>query len=204
MLDRVQSSILRMSLLASFLSSVVACGGSDGPPGKLSEALQDSFQRECQKAFDCKSSYSPAMHDNTSFEDFVGGANVSACVNVIKTFFLAVNGQDFFTKLDASVSAGRIKYNASDYETCAKAGDMETCDQVFDQNGATATPPAACSTFSAGQVASAGACTIDLDCAAASDLCDASAHTCSSAGAQDGPGPAPVRRLSGSRGFRLR
>jgi hypothetical protein len=180
MLDRVQSSLLRISVLASFLASFAlgACGGSDGPPGKLSDALQDSFQRSCQKLFDCKSSYSAAMHDDTAFEDFAGGATVSACVNSVKTLILATNGQDIFTKLDASVSAGRIKYNATDYETCASASDKQTCDQALDQNGAMSTPPAACGTFAVGQVASAGACTIDLDCASGNDVCDATAHTC--------------------------
>jgi hypothetical protein len=200
MRDRVQSSIVRGRVLGLVVLGAAACGGGGGPPGTLSGALEDTFQRECQKAFDCKSSYVPAMHQNNpSFEDFVGGANVSACVGTIKTFFLAANGQDFFTKLDASVSAGRIKYSSADYETCANAADMETCDQIFDQNGATVTRPQACSTFSAGQVATAGACTLDLDCSAATDGCDPTSHTCT--GVADGPAP---RRLSGNLGLRLR
>lgn len=205
--DRVQSSILRGSVLGLIVLGAAACGGGGGPPGTLSGAFKDQFQRECQKAFDCKSSYVPTMHQNSpSFEDFVGGTNVSACVNTLQTFFQGLLGQGIFTELDASVSAGRIKYNSADYETCANAGDMETCDQIFDQNGAMAMLPMACSTFFAGQVATSGACTISLDCAVAADGCDSTSHTCT--GAADGPAPRGGTglgaRLSGNLGLRLR
>lgn len=205
MRDRVQSSIVRGSVLGLVVLGAAACGGGGGPPGTLSGALKDQFQRECQKAFDCKSSYVPAMHqDSPTFEEFVGGANVSACANSLQTFFQGILGT--FTELDASVSAGRIKYNSTDYETCANAGDMETCDQIFDQNGAMATLPMACRTFFAGQVATSGACTLDLDCAAAADGCDSTSHTCT--GVADGPAPRVGTglgaRLSGNLGLRLR
>lgn len=165
------------SILAAF--ALAACGGgSSGPPAKLSDALQDSIHRQCQKAFSCKSSYVAAMHGNESFENHYGGATADACFNSVKTIALTFNGQDFFTKLDASVSAGRIKYNANDYETCLTAGEAETCDQFFGQNGATEMLPAACDTAEVGLVATGGACTIDLDCAGAVDSCDPTAHTC--------------------------
>jgi hypothetical protein len=166
------------SILAAF--ALAACGGSSGPPSRLSNALQDSIHRQCEKAFSCKSSYVAAMHQNDTFEDHYGGATVDACANSLKTLLLTFNGQDFFTKLDASVSAGRIKYNADDYETCLTAGEAQTCDQFFGQNGATAAvPPAACDTAEVGLVATGGACTIDQDCAGAADSCDSTAHTCS-------------------------
>lgn len=139
-----------------------ACGGSSSPPAKLSDAFQESIQRQCQKAFDCKSSYVASMHQNQTFEDHYGGATVDACVNSLKTLILTFQGPDYFTKLDASVTAGRIKYNADDYETCFIALEAETCDQFFRQNGATSTPPAACDTAEVGLVATGGACTIDL------------------------------------------
>ena len=166
------------SIVAAF--ALAACGGgSSGPPAKLSDAFQDSIHRQCQKAFDCKSSYVAAMHQNDSFENHYGGATVDACANSVKTLLLTFNGQDFFTKLDASVTAGRIKYNAADYETCLTAGEAETCDQFFRQNGATAAPPAACNTAEVGLVATGGACTIDEDCAVDGNSCDSIAHTCS-------------------------
>jgi hypothetical protein len=175
MIHRIHSFIL----LAPLALAIAGCGGgSDGPPDKLSEALLDSIQRHCQKSFDCKSSYVASMHDNQSFENYVGGATADACFNSVKTLFLTFQGQDYFTKLDASVAGGRIKYNPSDYDTCLKAGEAESCDQLFDQNGATATPPAACETVTVGLVATAGVCTIDDDCAAENDSCDETAHTC--------------------------
>jgi hypothetical protein len=165
--------------VTSILAVLVACGGSGGgSPGKLSEALQDSFHRQCQKAFSCKSSYVASMHQGDTFENHYGGATVDACVNSVKTLALALNGQDFFTKLDASVTAGRIKYNVDDYETCFMALEAQTCDQFFEQNGATSVEPAACNTAEVGLVATAGACTLDEDCAVDGDSCDSTAHTC--------------------------
>ena len=176
MIHRIHSPML----LASFALALAGCGGggSSGPPGNLSDAFLDSVQRSCQRFFDCQSSYVASMHNNEPFMDYVGGSNVNACVNSVKTLVLTFKGQDYFTKLDASVTAGRIKYNATDYDTCATAGDGATCDQVFDQNGATYTPPAACDTFEVGLVLTAGACTLDEDCAAASDACDSGTNTC--------------------------
>ena len=175
MIQRIHSSML----LASFALVIASCGGgSDGPPGKLSEALLDATQRQCQKSFDCKSSYVASMHENQSFENYVGGSTVDACFNSVKTLMLTFNGQDYFTKLDASVTAGRIKYNPNDYDTCLKAGEAESCDQFFEQNGATEMLPAACDTVQVGQVSTAGACTLDVDCASENDACDETKHTC--------------------------
>jgi hypothetical protein len=176
MFHRIYSSVF----VALFALGLAACGGGSGggPPSTLSDAFLDSVQRSCQKAFDCQSSYVASMHNNQSFADYVHGSTVDACVNTLKTLVTTFNGQDYFTKLDASVTAGRIKYNSTDYETCLTAVEATTCDQFFDQNGATYTPPAACDTYKVGQVMTAGACTLDDDCAGATDSCDSTAHTC--------------------------
>lgn len=174
MIHRIHSSML----LASFVLALAACGGGGGAPAKLSGALLDSFQRGCQRAFDCKSSYVASMHANQPFEDEYGGSTVDACVNSLKTVVLTFNGPDYFTKLDDSVTAGRIKYTANDYDTCVTAVEAQTCDQVFEQNGATDTLPAACDTYKVGQVATAGACAVDDDCATDGDSCDVDLHTC--------------------------
>ncbi|HEX2689095.1 MAG TPA: hypothetical protein VHN14_20880 [Kofleriaceae bacterium] len=100
-------------------------------------------------------------------------------MNSLKTLISRFEGQDFFTKLDASVTAGRIKYNANDYETCVTAGEAEPCDQYFGQNGAHPMLPAACGTAEVGLVATGGACTLDDDCAVDGNSCDSTAHTCS-------------------------
>lgn len=176
MVHRIQPSML----LASFALALAACGGGGdgGPPAKLSGAFLDSIQRSCQKSFDCESSYVAAMHGDEPFADYVGGSTVDACVNTVKTLVLTFNGQDYLTKLDASVAADRIKYNANDFDTCLAAVEASTCDQFFEQNGANFTPPAACATFEVGQVPTAGACTLTEDCAAADNSCDETAHTC--------------------------
>lgn len=175
MIHRIHSSML----LASFALALAACGGgsSSAPPAKLSDALLDGFQRSCQKAFDCKSSYDPSMNANQTFEDQFG-TSVDACVDSRKGLLTAFNGPDYFTKLDASVTAGRIKYTAKDYGTCVTAGEAQTCDQLFEQNNADDTLPAACDTYKVGQVATAGACTVDDDCATDGDGCDVDVHTC--------------------------
>lgn len=169
---------MRWSGVVVFAFAFAACGGSSSPPATLSNALQESIQRQCQQQFDCKSSYVASMHDNRAFEDYYGGATVDACVNTVTTLILTVNGQDYFTELDASVTAGRVTYNTDDYETCTMALESETCDEVFFQNGAIFTPPAACDTVEVGRVTTGGACTIDDDCAVAGDGCDPTAHTC--------------------------
>jgi hypothetical protein len=178
MIYRIHSSML----VASFALAAVGCGGGGGsgggPPGKLSDAFISEVQTGCEKGFSCQSSYVASMHNNQAFSDYMGGSTVDACVNTVKTLVLTFNGQDYFTKLDASVTAGRIKYSASDFDTCTTAAEAATCDQFFQQNGATYTPPAACDTFKMGQVATSGACTIDDDCSDATNSCDANTQTC--------------------------
>jgi hypothetical protein len=180
MIHRIHSSMLLASLcaLAGALAVAACGGGSDGPPSKLSDAFLEGTHRTCQKAFDCKASYVSSMHLNRTFEDYVAGTTVDACANTRKTMVLAANGQDYLTKLDASVTAGRIKYSSTDYDTCVTAFEAQTCDQVFRQNGATSTPPVACDTSEVGQVATGAACTLDEECATASDSCDSTAQTC--------------------------
>ncbi|HEY0990000.1 MAG TPA: hypothetical protein VGD80_23180 [Kofleriaceae bacterium] len=177
MIHRIHSAT---TFLASFALVIAGCGGggSSGPPTRLSEALLDAIHRNCRKAFDCKSSYVSAMHNNRSFEDYVSGSTVDACDNSVKTLLLTFRGQDYLTKIDESVSAGRIDYNPNDYETCLAAVEAETCDQFFHQNGATESPPRECDTIEVGRVPSAGACTLDEDCAIAGDACNATPNTC--------------------------
>jgi hypothetical protein len=175
MIHRIHSA----TFLASFTLAIAGCGGGDsGPPTKLSAALLDTIHRQCQKAFACKSSYVPAMHNNRSFEDYVDGSTVDMCFNAVKTLLVTFRGQDYFSKVDASVTAGRIDFNPADYETCIAAAEAQTCDQLFQQNGATATPPPACDTIEVGQVPTTGACTLDEDCAIANDSCDTTLNTC--------------------------
>lgn len=155
--------------------TLVACGGDDGF-SKASEAFKASIQAGCQKAFDCMSSYDPAMHNGTAFADSYG-TSVDNCVTQTLAFidqFLP----GYMAKLDASVAAGRIDFNGADAEACINAGKSQTCDQFFEQNGATYTAPASCNTAMVGTVATGGMCTIEDDCAVDSDNCDDTTMTC--------------------------
>jgi hypothetical protein len=118
------------------------------------------------------------MHGNETFEDFVHGSTVDTCVDFDEAVALTFAGQDLFAKIDASVRAGRIKYNATDYEICRAAIEVEDCDEIFQQNGATPMLPDACSTYEVGQVPHGGACTLAGDCAVVPEQCNPSTHTC--------------------------
>ncbi|MEZ4403738.1 MAG: hypothetical protein R3B06_27185 [Kofleriaceae bacterium] len=157
--------------------SLAACGGGDSLD-KPSDAFKASIEASCQKAHDCMASYDPAMNNDTPFAQQYG-ANVAACVTQTTALIQQFLGADYFAKLDASASAGRISYNGSDAQTCIDAGSAQTCDQFFGQNGATYTPPPACDNAIKGTVATSGTCTINDDCATSGDSCDATSMTCS-------------------------
>jgi hypothetical protein len=155
-----------------------ACGGDDG--GSLdnpSDAFNESIRTSCQRAFDCMASYDPAMNNDTPFSERYG-TSVDDCIVQTNALIEAFLGPGFAGKLDASVAAGRITYNAADAEVCLAASRALTCDQFFGQNGATATSPPECDTTFVGHVATGAACTIDLDCAAEADDCDQTSMTC--------------------------
>ncbi len=156
---------------------LVACGGDDGGLGSASDAFKASIQASCEKAFACMSSYDAAMNNNTPFAESYG-ASVSDCVAQTTALINQFLGADYFAKLDASVAAGRVDYNAADAETCLDAGSAQSCDQFFGQNGAMYTPPAACDTAIRGTVATGGTCTIEEDCSVSADSCDETSMTC--------------------------
>jgi hypothetical protein len=165
-------------LVSASFALLAACGGDDGGSTSTpSAAFETSIEASCQKAFDCMSSYDAAMHNGTAFADSYG-ASVSACVAQTRAFIDQFLGADYLDKLDASASAGRIDFDSADAQTCLDATTGQTCDQFFDQNGATFTPPAACDTALVGTVATGGACTIDEDCATEGDDCDPATMTC--------------------------
>jgi hypothetical protein len=163
MLSRV--SIVLVSALA-----LAACGGDDSSLGSASDAFKESIRASCEKAHSCMSSYDPAMHNGDSFASSYG-ASADECYNMTLALIQAFLGADYFAKLDASVAAGRVSYNAADAQACLDAGNAQTCDQLFEQNGQDFTPPAVCQTAIRGTVATGGTCTIGDDCSAAADDC---------------------------------
>jgi hypothetical protein len=165
------SSIL---IPVSFALAVGACGGGASSP---SDALHDSIRSGCQKEFDCMSEYDPAMHNGDAFADSYG-SSVDDCVTQTEAFITAFLGANYFDKLDASVDAGRLDFNSDNAAACDDAFAAASCDEIFDQNGATYTQPAVCDTVLVGTVDDGGSCTLDQECSTSGDSCDGTSMTC--------------------------
>ena len=170
----------RSIFVSASFALLAACGGDDGGSTSTpSAAFTASIQATCDKAFECMSSYDAAMHNGTAFADSYG-TSADNCVAQTTALINQFLGADYLEKLDASASAGRIDYNASDAAACLAANSAQTCDQFFEQNGATSVEPAVCNTALVGTVATGGTCTIDNDCATAGDDCDPETLVCTS------------------------
>ncbi|MBL8626046.1 MAG: hypothetical protein JNK64_32320 [Myxococcales bacterium] len=167
---------IRTLIVASSSLALLACGGGDGLDN-ASDAFKASIQASCEKAFDCMASYDASMNNDTPFAQAYG-TSVSDCVSQTTELIMAFLGADYFAKLDASVAAGRVTYDAGDAQACLDASSGQTCDQFFGQNGAVYTPPAVCDTALRGTVATGGTCTIENDCAVSADTCDDTTMTC--------------------------
>jgi hypothetical protein len=182
---------MRISSMAMCVAFVLgACGGDDGDGGsadKASDAFAESIRTTCEKAFECMSSYDAAMHGGSTFDDRYG-TSVDACITQYNALAEAFLGANFAAKLDASVAAGRVMYDAGDAGVCLAAARALTCDQFFEQNGQMEVTPPECDTTFVGTVTTGGTCTIDFDCASEDDECDSETMTCSSGGPQALPG----------------
>lgn len=157
-----------MKILTTLSVLVLAanCGDSGGPPDKLSGAFMDTFRRWCDKTFACADEYVPAAHSGRSLEEFAGGPDAGACFAAIERTFLLAEGKAYLDALDASVSAGRIRYAPDDYQTCSDLFMRQSCDQILEQNGQSYTEPEVCRTVKVGLVSPGDACTLNDDCAA--------------------------------------
>lgn len=150
-----------------------ACGGDDGggAGSTVSSGFMAALQAQCDKAFECKDSYDASMHNDKTFESTYGNSSED-CYNKDIALIYGFAGADFFDKLDASQSAGRIDYSPSDTQVCLDAAASgESCDAFFKQNNATYDAPPECDTAIQGTVATGDACTTDLDCMVDGDKC---------------------------------
>lgn len=161
---RTLSSVL--AVLA--LSSLAACGGSDDL--SATAALNGLISTQCDKAFECKATYTPPASDPMATFEGDFGATVAAC-----EMKFAIDKMDL-TELEASISAGRVKYNAADAQKCVDGFAAMTCGQFWGTE--MFTPPAACETAIVGTVADGGACTIPDDCVGATSDCDPTTKKC--------------------------
>ncbi len=162
--------------LALCIVTAAACGGSgDGTPSSPSEALDDAIQAQCQDLFNCQSSYDPTMHDSETFAQFANGSSEADCVTNIEALFGSAESQ-----LEASVSAGRITFDAGDVQPCITMEEAFTCDQILGQNGMSTPDVPVCDDVFVGTVPEGGTCTTDNDCAGSDDECgsDGNGPTC--------------------------
>lgn len=170
---------IKLILIGSSLTLALgACGGDDGTAlDRPSDAYAAFMRITCEKAYECMSSFDPAMHNGTTFTQRYG-TSFDECQVKYRDLLERFLGPDFYVKLDASVDAGRITYNADDFAVCVAAARALTCDQFFGQNGQMSYEPPECATGFVGNVATGAMCTLDLDCATDGDECDDATMTC--------------------------
>jgi hypothetical protein len=138
---------LSIVLLSSGMLAACGGGGSSSPSASLTDALETT----CAKIFECKDSF---PGDQAQFT-MVFGTSAGDCVTKLGP--TAAEKKAF----DASVSAGRIKFNESDADKCIAANSKLTCPQLWGTEQAPDEP--ACDTAVQGQVAVGGTCTLSTD-----------------------------------------
>lgn len=158
---------LASTLLALALSTAAGCGGGDYT---VADAFDEAITLRCAKAFECKASYAAAPGSTQTFEQQFG-ASEADCEAMARAL---IGGA--LPLFEASVSAGRIAYDADDARTCLDAARAETCAQFWGTEPYT--EPAACDTTFVGTVADGGACTLDDDCKTAGSSCDGTTKVC--------------------------
>src|SRR5688572_9646149 len=98
--------------VSNFLSTslLLALTSCDGGSLTASEAMDEGLRSTCAKAFDCMSSF-PTDAGFTVEQLF--GSTEAMCVQMFQT-----GATEDKAMLEASISAGRIKYNADDAQAC--------------------------------------------------------------------------------------
>jgi hypothetical protein len=161
MLSR-RSAWLTLALLALVLAPLDAgCGGdepADGDALSVAEASDGLTELLCARAFECHGSYDLGGE----FED-VFGADPDACVARMHELALGPSTAE----LEASVAAGRTRYDASAAQACLETIEELACSDYW-QTGATG--PDCQRTFE-GAVAEGGACDFSDECALPASIC---------------------------------
>lgn len=127
------------------------------------EFLTALDHKDCDDAFACKATF--VAEPDWAFDDLFG-TSAAECYGF---------GTPSHAKVEASIVAGRVKYDGVKAKTCvANLPGAPVCATYWDQGPAY---PAACDDVIAGTVATGGACTTGWDCASLDDYCGAS-QTC--------------------------
>lgn len=151
------SAWLRGGTLAAFLGGLMAFGCSNGgdPPG-AGVAVEMTVSEGCERAHECRAEY-PEAEAGIPF-DLLFARDPTACVEA------AYQRAGTPAQIDASVAAGRVRYDAEDFAACEASQRGETCDEFFAGVLGGLPTPAACATGLVGTVTPGGTCTIVPDC----------------------------------------
>ncbi len=154
---------IRLALLGAAALIASACSDDGGgEPLTAGEATARSTEEGCAQAHECEDSYptSPGPSFEAIFQD-----SPEACAD----FVADVLGIDP-VKVQASVDAGRISYDAEDFAECL-AYETASCENFWRSFDNAEGVPEACQTDLYGTVPDAGTCTIPLDCAGDGSTC---------------------------------
>jgi hypothetical protein len=133
-----------MRAISVIVMTGVGCSSNDLTAGELLHGTAAAF---CEQAFACRAEF-----EDDGFED-VFGASREAC----EARFEAQIGE-----LDASVAAGRIRFDPEQARRCLDGLDFGTCREFW---GGDIYEPPACELAMVGTVVVGGACTSQWDCA---------------------------------------
>jgi hypothetical protein len=142
-----------LTLAATLLIPLVACGGSDDGDSMITDpgAWLEAYVGElCPKVHACKADW--MSQGGETFAD-AWGADVAGC----KAIFLTAD------QVRMSVSNGKATFNATAGRDCLAMlnYDSQTCPAFW-----AASDPAVCATVYTGTVTAGGACANGLECAA--------------------------------------
>jgi hypothetical protein len=134
--------------------------GSGGGGGLTATAfLAGIAQKICDQAFTCQASF-PTDAGVTFAEVF--GASAAECIAGAEAY-------DMPAQVEASITAGKIQYSATDAAACVNGITFPACTQFWQEGPGV---PAACATAMVGTVADGQACVIDYECASVTSYCD--------------------------------
>ena len=144
-------------------------GGGPGGKGDGTSLTPSSFltklgDNECDEAFMCRASF-PAT-SNHHFEDD-WGSTTDECYAGAADYFMPAG-------VEASVAAGKIKFDASAAKSCLAGIDYGSCSHFWKQGP---DYPSACGSALVGTVPEGGDCASDFECTG-DDVCDSTAETC--------------------------
>ena len=180
-----------LGLLAGCGAQIANGGDAGGGPGGKGDGtsltpstfLTKLGNNECDEAFTCRASFPSSS--NHHFED-EWGSTTDECYAGAAAYFMPAD-------VEASVAAGKIKFDAGAAKACLSGIDYGSCSQFW-QHGPQY--PSACGSALVGTIADGGDCSNDFECAG-DDVCDSTDAVCT-APARNEPAPSRVAMPHGA------